>query len=74
MPWSTGSGSSRLQPRGASGAATAWIAMRSARNAPSCAAPFTVPGVVTGPWLRLRSVPTAAVASMSARSKFLKSL
>ena len=34
---------------GASGAATAWIVMRSARSVPSCAAPFTVPGVVTGP-------------------------
>ncbi len=45
MPWSTGSGSSRFLPR-ARAAATAWIVMQSARNVPSCAAPFTVPSVV----------------------------
>ena len=39
------------------------------RSVPSCAAPFTVPGVVTAPDCS-QSVPTAAVASMSARNKF----
>lgn len=47
--WSTGSDLSRFLPRGASGATTAWIVMRSARSVPSCAGLFMVPSAVTGP-------------------------